>query len=55
MHKTHKLRSQNGSFAFSECNIPLHIQGGEASPHWDDVDCKKCLKARETKSFRQKL
>lgn len=39
----HKLKNQNGGFAFSECGKALHIVGGEACESWEYVTCKNCL------------
>lgn len=41
---THKLRTLNRSFAFSECGRSLHIVGGESVDDWENVECKQCLK-----------
>ena len=42
----HKLRNENGAFAFSECGKALHITGGQATRDWKDVTCKRCLKKK---------
>ena len=41
--KIHRTRTDNGAFAFTECNIALHVHGGVSSKNWKYVDCKNCL------------
>jgi hypothetical protein len=50
MNKIHKLRKiRVQEFAFTECSIPLHLNGGKAHKIWKYVTCKKCLKKKLVK------